>query len=392
MRTLFPRPFSLHPGFPGLACGGEPAEETAVECRGAALDRRGKQYLRGKRFSGPVVLAAFAVASLLVRGQKPASPPEVLHIPAGTTEVGLLDGATYRIDVPADWNHRLVIYYHGYAQGATSFQIASRMNGQMQPLFDRHYAVAQSGYSQTGWALQQAYPETEQLRKYFTKAYGQPQETYATGASMGGALVMVTMELNAKAYIGGLDLCGAVGPTFESFNRRFAWRAAFDYYFPGVMPTLVPTPVDYQQSPALLVKILAALQSKPGAAAAMRALTGLHSDAEVAHDMSYFTYVIGDMQRRAGGNPFDNRNYLYTGSDPASSASDYALNDGVHRYGANPHAAEYLVRHYTPNGRLEKPMLALHTLYDPLINPRRCRSMRTRSRWPASGRTSCSST
>ena len=101
----------------------------------------------------------------------------------------------------------------------------------------------------------------------------------------------------------------------------------------------------------------------------MRALMGLHTDGEVAHDMSYFTYVIGDMQRRAGGNPFDNRNYLYTGSDPTSSASDYALNDGVRRYGANPHAAEYLIHHYTPNGRLEKPMLALHTLYDPLINP-----------------------
>jgi hypothetical protein len=36
---------------------------------------------------------------------------------------------------------------------------------------------------------------------------------------------------------------------------------------------------------------------------------GLHTDADVAHDIGYFTYVVGDMQRRSGGNPFDNRNY-----------------------------------------------------------------------------------
>ena len=35
-----------------------------------------------------------------------------------------------------------------------------------------------------------------------------------------------------------LDLCGAVGPSYEPYQRRFAWRAAFDFYFPGVMPPL----------------------------------------------------------------------------------------------------------------------------------------------------------
>lgn len=322
------------------------------------------------RTLSPCLCASLALLwTATLCAQKPASPPERLETPVGRTEVGLLNGAAYRIDVPAAWNHSLVVYYHGYSQSPASFRIAERLSSQTEPMFERHYAVIQSGYSQTGWALQQGYPETEALRKYFTKAYGQPVETYVTGASMGGALVMVTMELNAKAYKGGLDLCGAVGPSFEAFQRRFAWRAAFDYYFPGVMPPLVPTPVNYEESPALRAKVLAALKANPAAAAEMRGLTGLHSDHELAHDMTYFTYVIGDMQRRAGGNPFDNRNYLYTGTNPTDSASDYALNDGVHRYGADPHAVVYLTHHYTPNGRLEKPMLALHTLYDPLIPP-----------------------
>jgi pimeloyl-ACP methyl ester carboxylesterase len=287
----------------------------------------------------------------------------VLRTPMGLTEVGVLDGAAYRIDVPAGWNHSLVVYYHGYEEQPAEFHIAERLNSQALPLFQRHYAIIQSGYSQPGWALQQAYPETEQLRRYFTKAYQQPRETYVAGGSMGGALVMVTLELNPKPYLGGLDICGAVGPSYEPFQRRFAWRAAFDFYFPGVLPTLVPSPPNFEESAALREKVWSAVRANPAAAAEMRGLTDLHTDYEVAREMVYFTFVITDMQRRAGGNPFDNRNYIYTTTNPTTSASDYALNDGVHRYAADPKAREYLIHHYTPSGRLSKPMLALHVQF-----------------------------
>jgi pimeloyl-ACP methyl ester carboxylesterase len=299
--------------------------------------------------------------------QKPESKPETLQGPFGTTEVGVLDGAPYRIDIPTDWNHSLVVYYHGYAMHGATFHIAERLGGQQLPLLERHYAVVQSAFSQGGWALPQAYPETEQLRRYFTRAYGTPHETFVVGGSMGGALTMVTLELNPKPYAGGLDLCGAVGPTFESFERRFAQRAAFDFYFPNLLPPLVPTPPDYDNTPAVREKLTTALRNNPTAAASLRSLMGLHTDSNVADDIAYFTFVIGDMQRRAGSNPFDNRNYLYTGTNPTSPLGDYALNDGVHRYSAIPKARDYLFQHFTPSGHLTKPMLALHTLYDPTI-------------------------
>lgn len=309
------------------------------------------------------LLCIFSPAS----AQKPEAKPEVLQTPFGTTEIGVLAGASYRIDVPSEWNHSLVVYYHGYAEHGVIFHLPEKLGAQQIAFFQRHYAVVQSAYSQPGWALPQAYPETEQLRRYFTRAYGQPRETYVAGGSMGGALTMITLELNPKPYAGGLDLCGSVGPTFESFERRFAWRAAFDFYFPGVMPPLVPTPGSYDDTQAVRDKIAAALRAEPEGAAEMRALTGLHSDVSLAGDISYFTFVIADMQKRAGGNPFGNRNYIYTGTNPTSTASDFALNDGVRRYAADPKAREYLFRHYTPSGRLGKPMLAIHTVYDPLV-------------------------
>jgi pimeloyl-ACP methyl ester carboxylesterase len=317
----------------------------------------------------PLALLLWLSGSASLFAQKPQIKPSVLQTPVGTTEVGILNGAAYRIDIPNDWNHSLVVYFHGYRMHGATFHIAEQLNGLQLPLLERHYAIAQSAYSQSGWALPQAYPETEQLRRYFSHAYGQPHETYVAGESMGGALTMITLELNPKPYLGGLNLCGAVGPTSESFERRFAFRAAFDFYFPGVMPPLVPSPPDYDNTPAVRDKIFAALHANPAAAANMRALMGLHTDAGVASDIAYFTFVITDMQHRSGGNPFDNRNYLYTGTNPAYSAGDYVLNDGVRRYAADPRAQDYLFRHYTPDGHLTKPMLALHTLYDPLVPP-----------------------
>jgi pimeloyl-ACP methyl ester carboxylesterase len=184
---------------------------------------------------------------------------------------------------------------------------------------------------------------------------------------MGGALTMETIEQNPKPYAGVLNLCGAVGPSYEEFQRRFAWRAAFDFYFPRLMPPLVPAPVEYQETAALKAKIDAALKANPQAATDMRNLTGEHTDADLTRLMSYITFFLMDMQHRAAGNPFDNRNYLYTGTNPASSVSDTALNDGVKRYAADEAARRYLAEHYTPTGRLTRPMLAVHTIYDPLI-------------------------
>ncbi len=316
------------------------------------------------------IAAALILSSATLHAASPvqrATQTQVLQSPSGLTEVGFLDGAPYRIDIPTNWNRSLVVFYHGYALRPASFHIAERLAGQQEPFFDRHYAVVQSAYSQTGWALQQAYPETESLRRYFIKRYGQPRDTFVAGGSMGGQLVAITLELNPKPYLGGLDLCGSVGPTSQSFSRRFAMRAAFDYYFPNIMPPLVPVPADYEDTLADRDKVLAALRSNPASATLMRNLTGLHSDLDLAHDIAYWTYIVADMQHRGGGNPFDNRNYVYSGTSPTSSASDFELNDKVKRYVAVPQARAYLLRHYTPNGHLGRPMLALHTIYDPIV-------------------------
>ena len=283
---------------------------------------------------------------------------------AQTVEVGTTAGAAYRVDLPAKWNHSLVVYYHGYAETPTVFTKEQGV-GAMKPLLDRGYAVIQSGFSVTGWALPQAYAETEALRIAFGKAHGEPRETFVTGYSMGGALTMMTMERNPGAYAGALDLCGAVVPANEWSTRRFALRAAFDFYFPGLLPPLAPAPRDFVESKETEKALLDALKAHPAEAERMRRLAGEYRDEDVAHLMQYVEFQASDFARKAGGSVVDTTNWIYTGT--GSAEEDYRLNDGVTRYAADPVARRWLLANYSGTGHLAKPMLAVHTVNDPLI-------------------------
>lgn len=282
------------------------------------------------------------------------------------TEFGKLDGAAFRIDVPDDWNHGLVVYYHGYdaANHGVAFDEKKTLDPRLAAFTKAGFAVIQSGYSQGGWALEQAIPETEALRRYFIEKYDKPNETYVAGASMGGMLTVMTLEQSPENYVAGLDLCGAAQDTPTLFTRAFDLRVVFDYYFPGALPNPAKVPADYAMSEKLGKKLATLLQAKPQAVAALQHFAGLHGIKDLIDDLLFGTWVLKDAEQRAGGNPFDNHNTVYTGTP-----NDNALNDGVKRYAADPGALAYLQRFYAPTGHLTRPVLALHTTYDQLVPP-----------------------
>jgi pimeloyl-ACP methyl ester carboxylesterase len=291
----------------------------------------------------------------------------VATLPAlAKTEFGKLQEAEYRIDVPANWNHGLVVYCHGYDPhpGGVGYDQRKPLPPELAVFLKEGYAVAQSGYSAGGWALEQALPDVEALRKYFIDKYGQPKETFITGHSLGGLLTVVLIETNPQAYDAGLDLCGVVGNTTTVLTHAFNSRVLFDYYFPGALPSPAKVPRNFQMSQELTQAVFNRIKAKPQAAAAIRKLTGIHDDKDLAGVTIFGTYVLMDIEKRSGGNPFDNRNTIYTGT-----ADDNALNDGVKRYAADPDALAYLQRYHTLTGHLTRPVLAIHTTYDPLVSP-----------------------
>ncbi len=282
------------------------------------------------------------------------------------TEFGKLQGAEYRIDVPANWNHGLVVYCHGYDPhpGGVGYDERKPLPPELATFVKDGYAVIQSGYSTGGWAIEQAMSDVEALRKYFVERYGAPKETYITGHSLGGLLTVAMIEKYPEIYNAGLDMCGIVGSASSVLTRGFDARVVFDYYFPGVLPNPAKVPKDFELTEELSKSVFQKLQARPQASSVVRRIYRIHDDRDLAGTIVLVTHILKDVEQRAGGNPFDNRNTIYTGTQ-----DDNALNDGVKRYAADPGAMAYLQRYITLTGHLTRPVLAIHTTYDPLVPP-----------------------
>jgi hypothetical protein len=137
----------------------------------------------------------------------------------------------------------------------------------------------------------------------------------------------------------------------------FDGRVLFDYYFPGELPDPSRVDADFQNTPEAVKRLEQLFEAAPDKAGILGNRDHLKNNKDLASTRSFVTYLLKELQQRSGGNPFDNRNVIYTGTP-----DDHAVNAGV-----KPKAVEYLRGYYTPTGRIGKPMLAVHTSYDPLV-------------------------
>ncbi len=289
------------------------------------------------------------------------------------TEEGRIGDSSFRIDVPnatpASWNRKLIVYFHGYQSEPQLFRL-NPVTGlpytplrQINQLLLRGYAVAQPGYAIGGWAIATAPGDGEALRRYFSKHYSTPQQTFVMGQSMGGLLTVLTLEQRPHDYAGGLALCGVLTPADLINERAFANRVAFDAFFPGVLPDVEHIPASFRINDADTATLVQkALDAHPTEAALLRSLADIHTNRGLADVLVFNTFLIKDLREKAGGNPFDNRNLIYTGT-----TDDNALNARVRRYAGDPKAMRYVAAYGSPSGDLRRPLLALHTTYDPLV-------------------------
>ena len=300
--------------------------------------------------------AGTAAASL---APAPPSPPAV----PVETETGTLDGASFRVDVPRNWNRGLVVYYHGYQPRPQIFDPKYPPSRVLQEVLNRGYAVARTGYAVGGWAVPQAASETDALRRHFRRKYGTPRETILMGHSMGGLLTLMELEQSPKEYAGGLAFCGVLSPADLVMQRAFANRVAFDALFPGVLPDVEHIPVTFMMNDIPTINnVQKSLDANPTQAALVRQLANIHTNRGLADVLVFNTFVIEDLRLKSGGNPFDNRNLVYNGTD-----NDALLNQRVRRYSADPNAYRFLANWYSPDGNLRRKLLEVHTIYDPLV-------------------------
>ena len=109
-------------------------------------------------------------------------------------------------------------------------------------------------------------------------------------------------------------------------------------------------------------KLEKALDANAKASAALRRFTNAETNKALAMNLDLFTYILGELARRVGGNAFDNRDTIYTGT-----GDDGAINAGVKRYRADERARALAISIYTPTGRLVRPLLSVLDVSDPLV-------------------------
>jgi pimeloyl-ACP methyl ester carboxylesterase len=291
---------------------------------------------------------------------------------AQTTQIdtGLVGNARYEIQMPANWNKKLVLYAHGYESPETPPRRLPK-NNILQVFLDRGFATARSSYSQTGWALPEGVDDTEILRQFFIKKHGQPDSTFITGHSMGGGITLATIEKYGKNYAGGLAMCPLATRAYDQVKGAFDGYVVFNALFGNPLPSLADllsqkTPSPFQGS--FLEKIKKAndiigkiKESHPALLANFAQNRRLKLD-DLPFNLIFTEGVISDLNNQSGGNPFDNSNTYYEGY-----GDDWTLNQKIERFTAT--APNLRLTTYDRSGMIDKPVVLLHTTYDQLITP-----------------------
>jgi hypothetical protein len=310
----------------------------------------------------PLLRCALALGLLL--------PSTTLLAAAPTTErtlSGELQGAPWRLDVPANWNGDLVMLAHGYEPVGVPRTAPMAANDSTAPLLAAGYAVAQSAYASQGWAVADAITDTERLRQQAVGELKHVRHTWMLGFSMGGAVTIGSLERFPQHYMGGVSLCGANLSGEQIATDLLTTLVAFDYFFPkadGLPPAgLVSREAAALPQGALYQGIANALQHDPSHAAVLARRLQVSADA-LAGTISLHALVLHELATRSGGMPIGNIGVIYSGF-----GDDTAFNAGVQRISAVAVAQAHVRDTLAMTGALTRPLVIQFNHNDPTIVP-----------------------
>jgi len=154
-----------------------------------------------------VALLALGLALVVLRGPW-SDGPRAESQRAAISRSGALGGADYLIEVPPNWRGGLVVFAHGIQRGPGPGAVTAPTIGS-HVLAEGHAWVA-SGYRAREYQPHLFIEDLAALRELFLKEIGQPRWTIIYGQSMGGHIVVASLELRPGLYQGGLTECGLV--------------------------------------------------------------------------------------------------------------------------------------------------------------------------------------
>jgi len=361
----------------------------------------------GKRLLVALVIAVVGIATA------PISASAAVTTFTGT----FADGATYKIEVPSNWNHTLLLYSHGYVTPGSAnpaHDVGDPLTGAF--LLNAGYALAGSSYATTGWALKEAFADQIATLDIFSKPTADgglglpvPTRTIAWGHSLGGIITAGLLQRNPSRFDAALPMCGVLA------GGAAVWNEGLDGEF--VIKQLLAPSSNLQlvnitnpfANLALSNQVIGAAQATPqgrariALAAAVGDLPGWFNRAlpePAAEDYAtqeqnqflwlsqidgpFLFFLRAELEARAGGNPSWNTGVNYAkqlersvdnaevqalyGAAGLDLNADLAGLAAAPRISADPAAVTYMANNIAFNGELSgKPVLTIHTTGDGLV-------------------------
>jgi pimeloyl-ACP methyl ester carboxylesterase len=326
------------------------------------------------------------------------------HAQAGVTaKTGTFaDGATYLIEVPANWNGTLFLYSHGYVPPGSPNPARDVGNGDLATRFfmlSSGFALAGSSYATTGWAIHEAIPDQIAVLDLFKLMVGEPKRTIAWGHSLGGMVTAALIQTHPDRFD-----AGGVATWNTALDSAFAFKTLLA---PGAGLQIVNI-TNPLANFKLAEQFLAAAQSTAQGRARLALVSALADGPGwflptspepaatdfTSQEMNQFLWDLNvdfpfafafraELEARAQGNASWNTgvNYrvqlahsidrdevraLYEQAGLSLDADLKTLEDAV-RISADPEALHYLERNIIFNGEIHIPVLTLHTKGDGLV-------------------------
>jgi pimeloyl-ACP methyl ester carboxylesterase len=285
-------------------------------------------------------------------------------------DLGVLKGGDYQVHIPANWNKKLIMYAHGYQfMGTPPASANAQLAQRLKPFLDRGFAIAASDYPIQGFALAEGVDATEELRQAFVKKMGQPDSTFMVGHSMGGGITIATLENFGQHYQGGLPLCPLASRPYLQCRKEYDMYATFNGLFPGIVPSLKeifdPSSsiafVSFAQAGSRMAAIKQAILAKDSVLAVAFAKRFDLKLADLPGSLFFNQNVLRDLALKFNGNPFDNTQTVYSGFP-----DNLEVNKKAERLAATQDPQKLFAR-YDRTGKIDKPIVLMHTIYDQLI-------------------------
>jgi pimeloyl-ACP methyl ester carboxylesterase len=291
-------------------------------------------------------------------------------------------GATHYLPAPPDGWQDLVVYGHGYYSPleAPWAPEEDEVDGTSieETVHGLGFAYASTSYPDGGGGLvvPQAVDDMKSLVQDFENTYGNARRVYIVGPSLGGIITTLAVEKYPDVFSGGLALCGPVGDFRKQIDYFGNFNVLYNYFFDdlqlanpgGVSPQ--PSIADWES--LYEPQVRAAVAARPNATDQLIRVSKAPIDAAdpssvaetVVDVLWYNVFATNDALARFGGQPFNNKKPFrwYWGS-----GNDFKLNRNVERFSAESVALTAIQNGFQTSGKLQQPLVNLHTTRDPVI-------------------------